>query len=374
MPKTLISFRYTFICCILFCTTYAQDFKSAGQSLTVESLLKDEKDVVWGFDFLDSDQIIFTLRNGAIKIFNIENKKTQSIGAVPKVWQNGQGGLLDIRVHPKNSKRIFLTYSEPMGDKATTALASADLDKDQIKNFKKLFSAEIPNKNEIHFGSRIEFDDDDHLFVTVGDRNDRPSVQNKSTHLGKVLRLNLDGTVPTDNPFYYVDGAKKEIWSLGHRSPQGLSWRKDKKQLWQAEMGPMGGDEINLIIKGANYGWPIVTYGREYHGPKIGEGAKKEGMQEPIIYWVPSISPSGIAFYSGDKISKWKGNLFVGNLSGSHIRRLVLNSDKVVQEEELLKDMGLRFRNIRMGPDGWLYFSTDQGQIMRIKNRTKGKD
>lgn len=367
MPKTFV-----LICLVLFSKlVFSADFKSEGMDLTVETLT-EQNEVIWGFDFIDEKKIIFTLRAGKMKTLNLEDKKVDDIKGTPKVWAHGQGGLLDIRIHPKDSKKIYFTYSEPTKNRtSTTAFALAELDGKKLKNIKKIISAEPSNNNEVHFGSRIEFDDQDHVYITVGDRYDRPSVQNRNTHLGKILRFNLDGTTPKDNPFYNSDGIKKEIWSLGHRSPQGLTWHKEKKQLWEAEMGPQGGDEVNWIKKGENYGWPVVTFGREYDGPKIGEGSEKAGMQSPIVYWVPSISPSGISFYLEDKLPKWKGNLFVGTLSGSHLRRLVFKSDKVVQQEELLNDLNLRIRNVRTGLDGWIYFSTDQGQIMRIK--TKGK-
>lgn len=366
MPKTFIAF---ILITSFINFAFSQEFKSEEGNFTVEKLTEQD-DIIWGFDFLSEQQIIFTLRSGTIKTLNLSDKKTTDISGAPKVWEHGQGGLLDIRVHPKNNQKIFLTYSEPVANgQATTAFATAELDKNSLKSFRKIISADPPNNNEVHFGSRIEFDDQDHVFVTIGERNDRPSVQNKKTLLGKILRFNLDGTVPDDNPFAEDTIGRKEIWTLGHRSPQGLTWQKDKKQLWMSEMGPQGGDEINLIIKGENYGWPVVTYGKEYHGPKIGEGKTKPGMKDPIVYWVPSISPSGITFYMGDKFPKWKGNLFVGNLSGMHVRRLVFKGDKVVHQEELLNDMKLRFRNIRTGPDGWIYFSTDQGQLMRIKSK-----
>jgi glucose/arabinose dehydrogenase len=367
VPKTFVLIYlllYSSLC-------FSADFKSEGMDLTIETL-SEQNDVIWGFDFLDEKKMIFTLRSGEIKTLNLDNNKIEEIKGAPKVWVRGQGGLLDIRLHPKDRRKIFITYSEPMKKgTATTSFAAADLDGNNLKNLKNIFSAEPDNNNAIHFGSRIEFDDQDHVFITVGDRNDRPSVQDKRTTLGKILRFKLDGSIPKDNPFYEINDVKKEIWSLGHRSPQGLAWNSEKSQLWESEMGPKGGDEINLIAKGENYGWPVVTYGREYSGPRIGEGFEKAGMQSPVVYWVPSISPSGIAFYEDDKLPNWKGNLFVGNLSGSHLRRLVLKSDKVVKQEELLNNLNIRIRNVRKGPDGWLYLSTDEGQIMRIK--LKGK-
>jgi aldose sugar dehydrogenase len=372
MPKTLIHKFFSILAFLILnfssSLAVAHDFKSSGMNLTVETLTT-QSDVIWGFDFVDSSQIIFTLRSGDIKIITLGNKKVYKVSGAPTVWNRGQGGMLDIRVHPKDNRKIFFTYSEPAAnDTATTVLATADIDnKTSLKNVKKIFSADSPNNNSIHFGSRIEFDDQDHLFVSVGDRNDRPSVQSTKTAIGKILRLNFDGSIPSDNPFAKVEGARKDIWSLGHRSPQGLSWHPAKKQLWEAEMGPQGGDEINLIKKGENYGWPVVTFGREYSGEKLGEGSEKAGMQAPVTYWVPSISPSGIAFYLADKLPQWKESLFVGCLSGSHLRRLTIEGDKVVAQEELLKDLNLRFRSMRTGPDGWFYFSTDQGHLMRIK-------
>ena len=198
----------------------------------------------------------------------------------------------------------------------------------------------------------------------VGDRDERQNAQKLTQHNGKVLRFNHDGSVPKDNPFVGKANALPEIFSYGHRNPQGLAIHPTTGEVWEAEMGPRGGDEINLIKPGANYGWPVVSYGREYSGPKIGEGTEKAGIENPIAYWVPSISPSNIAFYSGDALPKWKGNLFLGNLSGMHIRRLVVSGQKVVKQEEVLK--GSRFRNLRSGPDGFLYYSTDEGKICRL--------
>ena len=245
---------------------------------------------------------------------------------------------------------------------ATTALASADLSGNSLKNFKKLLSADATNNNGQHFGSRIEFDGKGHVFVTVGDRGERDKAQSLTSHQGKVLRIKEDGSLPKDNPF--KTPSLPEIWSLGHRSPQGLAMRPGSDELWLAEMGPRGGDEINLIQKEANYGWPEATYGSEYYGPKIGEKTIP-GMKEPVVFWVPSISPSALAFYTGEKFPHWKGNIFLANLSGSHIRRLVLKDKEVVKQEVLLEDMA-RFRNLRSGPDGFLYLSTDDGKIGRL--------
>ncbi len=337
---------------------------SAATNFDLEKLTQLD-DVIWGFDFLPDGKIIFSERQGKIKSFDLKSKAITEIKGAPKVWSHGQGGLLDIRVHPKTQK-IYMTYSEPVGDGATTALAVATLSGQELKDFKKLFSAQEPNSNRIHFGSRIEFDEKNHVFITVGDRDKRPHVQDLNFHTGKVIRINSDGSIPKDNPFAKTKNAKPEIWSLGHRSPQGLVRDPKSGELWEAEMGPRGGDEINLIKPGANYGWPIVTYGKEYTGGSIGEGSTKEGMVQPIAYWVPSISPSGMTIYNGNVFPEWKGNIFLGNLSGQHLRRLILDGTKVTGQEELLKDAGYRVRNVRPGPDGFLYFSTDDGLIARL--------
>lgn len=341
-----------------------------GASISKEAkfkfeVLQKQSDVVWGFDFLSDSKIIFTEREGALRTFDLKTKKVVDIKGAPKVWASNQGGMLDVRVHPKKKNKIYLTYSEPVGDDdATTAFASAILEGNQLKDFKKHFSADAPNDGGMHFGSRIEFDDKGYVFVTVGDRNVRENVLNLKFDTGKLHRFNEDGSVPKDNPFKEKD-AKPSIWSIGHRSPQGLSRHPETGELYLVEMGPRGGDEVNLIKRGANYGWPQVTYGREYWGPSIGS-KQKEGTEQPIVYWVPSISPSGSTFYTGKAFENWKNNLFIGCLSGQHLRRLVFENGKVVRQEELLSDLNLRIRNVRTGPDGALYLSTDDGKIARL--------
>ena len=234
-------------------------------------------------------------------------------------------------------------------------------------DLKKIFTGNNLDADGIHFGSRLEFDDKGYLFVSLGERNVRERSQQLSFHNGKIIRLKDDGSIPHDNPFSRDTNAKPEIWSYGHRNPQGLVRDPKTGDLWSTEMGPRGGDELNLIKAGANYGWPVITYGREYYGPKIGEGTHKDGMEQPIAYWVPSISPSGMTIYHGEVFPKWKGNIFLGNLSGAHLRRLVLNDQKkVIHQEELLKSQNYRIRNVRSGPDGYRYISTDSGLIARL--------
>lgn len=350
---------------LVFCLpVFAFAYESAGQKFRIDELVH-RKEVIWGFDFLPDGRILFTERNGAIQILDPQTKKVTAVPGAPKVWAKGQGGMLDVRLHPKQRQKVYLSYSLPVGEGATTALGVGRLEGDRLVDFKRLFAAEPATEENIHFGSRIEFDNEGHLFLSVGDRNERKEVQNLGSHLGKVLRFKDDGSVPADNPFLKRKGAKPEVWSYGHRSPQGMFWHAGRKELWLAEMGPLGGDELNLVRAGKNYGWPEATYGREYYGLKIGEKTKA-GMEDPVAYWVPSISPSGMALYTGEAFPAWRDNIFLANLSGSHLRRLVLADGKVTTQEVLLKDLGYRFRQVRTGPDGFLYFSTDDGRIGRL--------
>lgn len=341
-------------------------YSSEGVRLQVE-ILTEQSDIIWGFDFLDENRILFTERDGALKILSLSDKKVIPVTGAPKVYANGQGGLLDVRVSPTNREQIYLTYAEPVGNEnTTTAVGVGTLKGSTLQSFKKLFSAHAPNDETLHFGSRIEFDSEGHIFFAVGDRNDRKKVQDLAFHNGKLHRLKADGSLPTENPFQKSKGAQPEIWSIGHRSPQGLVRDPKTGDLWLAEMGPRGGDELNLIEPGKNYGWPEVTDGKEYSGFPLGV-KEKPGVTLPVASWVPSISPSGIAIYRGKKFPKWDGNLFVACLSGLHIRRLEMKDRKVVKQEELFRDLNYRFRNVRVGPDENLYFSTDRGVIARVR-------
>lgn len=343
----------------------AKVYESAGEKFKYE-ILTNQKDVIWGFDFLDKDRLLFSERGGALRILDLKSSKVVSLEGVPQVGSSGQGGMLDVRIHPKEKAKIYFAFSESSKNGLTTVLGVATLDGNKLTKFTRLFSAEEPSKGKIHFGSRIEFDGEGHLWISVGDRNERDLAQNLMHHNGKIIRIKEDGSIPSDNPFLGNKKARPEVWSYGHRNPQGLVYDSNKKQLWSTEFGPKGGDELNLIERGANYGWPIITYGREYYGLKIGEGPAKEGMKQPFAYWVPSISPSAIALYTGNVFPKWKGHFFLATLSGVHLRRLRLDEARVLEQDELLKELGIRIRNVRTGPDGFLYFSTDDGRIVRL--------
>ncbi len=341
-------------------------YKSEEQSFKFE-LLSKQSDVVWGFDFITDDRIIFTLRGGQIRTLDLKSKTVADISGAPAVHSQGQAGLWDIRVYPKDKKRIYLTYAEPLDKNVAAAMGYATLQNNKLTNFKKILSATPADDGGINFGSRIEFDMQGAVFVTVGDRDLRKPPQDQASHLGKILRYTADGGTPDDNPFKKKKSALPEVWSLGHRNPQGIVLDSSTGNLWSVEMGPRGGDELNHISPGFNYGWPVISYGKEYSGFKVGEGKTSQaGMQQPVAHWEPSISPSGMTIYNKDLFPKWKGNIFFGTLNGTHLRRIVLDGQKVVKQEELLKDLGIRIRNVKTGPDGALYLSTDDGQIARL--------
>jgi len=342
-------------------------------------------EVIWGIDLVSDGRLVVSLRNGEMRIITIgATSKVETITGVPAVAAAGQGGLLDVRVSPTfaSDQRIFISYAKTTGKgEATTALASAKLVGTKLDDFRELFVALPSGDSKIHFGSRIEFGPDDTIFLSVGDRNERHDAQKLTSHLGKVLRLTRDGKPAAGNPFAAQKDARPEIWTYGHRNPQGLATRPGTNEIWEAEFGPRGGDEINHLVAGANYGWPVVTFGREYWGPKIGEGTKKAGMTDPIEHWTPSISPSAIAFHSGTNFAKWNGSLFLANLSGSHVRRLTLSDSagttakdkaeakpvRISSQEVMLDDLDLRFRSIRVAPDGTIHLGTDQGLLLRIE-------
>ena len=324
-------------------------------------------DSIWGMDFLPDGRMIFTARSGKLFLLDLKTRLASEVKGVPKVYASGQGGLLDVRLHPEFAKNsyVYLTYAEPQGELATTALMRAQLVGAELKNTQRLFSGLKANDEDLHFGSRLEFDGAGYLYMTMGERGERDEAQNMGRHQGKVLRFKDDGSVPSDNPFLGKKDARPEIWSLGHRSPQGLVRHPLTGDLWEVEMGPRGGDEVNLLKRGANYGWPVITYGKEYWGPGIGD-KKKKGMEQPVVYWVPSISPSGATFYTGDKYPQWKHHLFLAALSGEHVRRLEIKDNKIIKQEALLSKLEYRWRSLRTGPDGYLYLGSDEGRIGRL--------
>lgn len=328
----------------------------------------------WGMQFLPDGRMLVTERAGRMRIVDVSGALSPPVAGVPPVFATGQGGLLDVALDPgfANNGRIFFSYAEPRGaGTAATSVASATLtltgNGGALSSVKVIFRQEPGTTGGNHFGSRIAIARDGNLFITVGERYQRDRAQDMTTHYGKVIRVSPDGAVPPDNPKWPLE-AKPQIWSLGHRNVQAAAIDPATGRLWTIEHGARGGDELNHPEAGKNYGWPIITYGMDYNGSKIGVGTQREGLEQPVYYWDPSIAPSGMAFYSHDRFPQWKGSIFVGALAGQHVARLVMRGDEVVGEEKLLGDIGERFRDIRQGTDGAIYALTDnpEGRLLRV--------
>lgn len=340
-----------------------QQARAASEKYQLATIFKTDG-VVWSFAFISPAELLVTLLDG--KLFYVDlTQGAQKLLPSPPVVAKGQGGLMDVHFQTINGKNyVYLTYSTEDKDELTTALARGVWNGQTIEKMQTLFVAKVVGDSGRHFGSRLLFDDR-HVYMTIGDRAERDYAQELSHHNGKILRLDLDGKAAAGNPFAGVAGALPEIWSYGHRNPQGIDGDPRSGAVYSAEFGPRGGDELNLIERGKNYGWPLITYGREYWGPKIGETHHPD-MEQPIAYWTPSISPSGMAFYDGDKIPQWRNNLFLANLGGAHLLRLEIENNRVVKQEVLFDEMRERIRHVRSGADGYLYFSTDSGKIIRV--------
>ena len=331
-------------------------------------ILAENLGIPWGMAFLNKEELIWTEREGNIKKIHIPTGKIFPITGGPEVYARGQGGLLDLVLHPqfKTNKTFYLSYSIEKRKQQSKALAKGILKRNKITHLKTLFIAQPFYSSQRHFGSRLIFDDKGFLFMSLGDRTKKSSAQNLNSHWGKLLRLNDQGKAPEDNPFAKVKGARAEIWSLGHRNPQGLFIHPETKKIFLQEHGPRGGDEINLIKRGANYGWPVITHGRAYSGFKIGEGTHKTGMEQALKYWTPSIAPCGLLIYSGKKFPQWRGHFFSGALALRHLNKLEIYNGQVKNEERLLSDFNFRFRHVIEGPEGFIYASVDQGKILKI--------
>ena len=281
--------------------------------------------------------------------------------------------MLDVATGPDYTTRdwLYFTYSKSTVSGAVTTLARAKRRGNQLSGWQELLVTDSATSGYRHFGSRIAFDQQGHVFFGVGDRGERDSAQDLSSHAGTIMRLRLDGSIPDDNPFLSRDNALPEIWSYGHRNPQGLLYDNNTGNLWSIEHGPRGGDEINLVVKGANYGWPVISYGKEYWGPvSIGEGTEKPGMEQPVKVYIPSIAPGSLLLYSATAFPQWQGNLFSGALKLRHLNRVSISMDnKAIAEERLLGDLNERIRALVQSPEGWIYFSTDSGKIIRMRPR-----
>jgi glucose/arabinose dehydrogenase len=330
----------------------------------------------WAVVPFPDGNLLITEKSGYMMLVNADGKLLKKITGFPAVVDNGQGGLLDVAPDPAfmTNRTIYWTFSEKYGEGNLTAVAKGQLDaKDSvIKNVAVIFRATPELNSQYHFGSRLLFDKDGYLFVSAGERSileGRKQAPDLSSGLGKIFRITKDGKAAPGNPFLNQAGAKPEIYSYGHRNPQSLDINPVTGDLWEAEFGPKGGDEVNLIKPGKNYGWPTITYGIEYSGEKVGEGIQqKEGLEQPVYYWDPVVSPSGMVFYTGDAIPEWKNNLFIGGLSSTHIIRLVIENNKVIGEESLLADQNERIRDVAQ-LNGKLYAVSDGGILFRISKQ-----
>jgi len=325
----------------------------------------------WSLAFLPDGRMLVTERPGRLRIVARDGRVSEPLAGVPQVVARGQGGLLDVALDPNfaTNRLIYLSFSEGGPGGAGTAVARATLESRGLEDVRVIFRQSPKVNGTAHFGSRLVFARDGSLFVTLGDRYSyRDSAQDLTTTLGKIVHLRRDGSPPSDNPFLTRSDAKPEIWSYGHRNVQGATLHPETGELWTIEHGAQGGDELNRPQAGKNYGWPVITFGKDYNGSKIGIGTKAPGMEPPTHYWDPSIAPSGLLFYTGSAYPGWTGSLFTGSLKFGALVRLTVKGETVLSEERLMEDVGERIRDVRQGPDGLIYLLTDapDGRVLRL--------
>lgn len=365
-------------------TDYKPAFEGQTRAAGVETATPYEITVIantlsdpWAVATLPDGRLVITEKKGTMRIATTDGQLSGAITGFPEVDDREQGGLLDVAPAPdfETSRILYFTLAERTPQGSLTAVGKGRLsdNETQIENFRIIYRAAPYYDNSMHFGSRIVFDNNKNLFVSTGERSDmetRHKAQLLDNGYGKVIHITPDGQPVNGNPFINTQGAEPEIYSYGHRNIQGLAIHPVTNELWLSEMGPRGGDELNLIKPGRNYGWPTITYGIEYSGETIGEGiTQKQGLEQPVYYWDPVLSPSGMVFYGSDVIPEWQNNLFIGGLSSKHIARIVLKDNKVIGEERLLTDENQRFRDISEGRDGALYAVTDEGRLYRIAKK-----
>lgn len=373
-PARLVRSIALSVLCSLAVSAHASDqvFESQLHSFKVVSVA-DGLETPWGMTFLPSGDMLVTEKGGTLRRVTQNGEVSAAIEGLPDIYASGQGGLLDVALHPQFESNgwVYLTYVGGGLLGSSTELARGKLVGNRLEGTEVLFVASDKSAGGRHFGSRIRFLGDGTLLLTLGDRGDRPRAQDLRDHAGSTIRLNDDGSVPGNNPFRNAaNGALPELFTIGNRNVQGLTIHPETGEPWSHEHGPQGGDEVNVLRPGRNYGWPVITYGRNYGtGTRIGEGTRKAGMEQPVHYWDPSIAPSGMDFYTGSNFPEWKGDLFVGALKYRLLVRLRLDGERVVSEERLLADEYGRIRDVRNGPDGNLYLLTDDydGQILRLE-------
>jgi glucose/arabinose dehydrogenase len=365
-------------------TAYPPAFEGQTRIAGIRTQTAYQADVVnsnltkpWGIAALPDGRFLITEKKGTMRIASATGTLSDAITGIPEVNSAGQGGLLGLCIDPAfdQNRTVYWVYSEPLPEGNLTSVGKGKLAMDEktIENATVIYRATPAHASNLHYGGRILFSKEGHLYVSTGERSDketRPLAQDLNAGLGKIIRITPDGKPVEGNPFIGTANARPEIYSYGHRNVQGIAFHPVTGDLWENEFGPRGGDEVNLVMPGKNYGWPDITYGLEYSGGKIGDAIQqKPGMEQPVYYWDPVISPSGMTFYNSDVIPEWKNNLFIGSLSGTHICRLVIEDNKVTGEERLLAEEGQRFRDITQGKDGALYAVTDEGRLYRIAKK-----
>ena len=376
MRVQLVRSIHVLLMCMAAClSTWAQEgtpiFKSEKHAFRVATLVTGLENP-WSIAFLPDGRMLVTERAGRLRLVSHDFKlNPKPIDGLPEVVPQGQGGLFDVVLHPQYAQNgwIYWAYNAPGPGGWGTALARGKLQDHRMTEVQVLFSMQPKTRSGLHFGGRIVFDQAGLLYLTLGDRGDKDRAQKLGDHAGSVIRLHDDGRVPANNPFVNRAGALAEKWTLGNRNMQGAALHPQTGELWTHEHGPQGGDEVNVMRSGINYGWPVITYGVNYGlGTKIGEGQVKAGLEQPLHVWVPSIAPSGMAFVSGSQFPQWQGNLLVGALNGQTLVRLTLEGEKVLGEERLLQGRS-RLRDVRMGPDGFVYLLTDEakGALLRLE-------
>ena len=358
---------------LLFCVGF---LACAQEDTTIETLendyshevIIDNIDIAWGMDFFKDGSFLVTSKDG--QLFYHKNGNTSKVADVPNVYNRGQGGLLDVKIHPEYPDKpwIYLTHASTQVDEegGHTALVRAEFKDGQVSNMKTLYKAGPNTTKGQHFGSRLEFDKDGYLFMSIGERGAREvNPQDITRDGGKIYRFNEDGSIPEDNPFYMLENSKKAIYSYGHRNPQGMEIHPETGEIWVHEHGPRGGDEINIIKKGANYGWPIISYGINYNGTEFTDNTTMAGMEQPFYYWVPSIAPSGMTFVTSDKYPELKGNLLAGSLKFQYLEHVAFNDNGVQKREKLLDKIG-RIRSVEQSPDGFIYVGVEGIGVVKM--------
>ncbi|MCR8668460.1 PQQ-dependent sugar dehydrogenase [Aestuariibaculum sp. M13] len=365
---------YTLVTLFIVYTSCAQQVESEIKAESPEhisyttELVVPDLNIAWGMAFLPDGSMLITEKAG--ELIHFKNGTKTTIDGLPEIYVRGQGGFMDIKLHPdyKNNGWIYFSYasSEGEGEGGNTAIMRAKINGTSLSNQQQLYKA-VPNTTKgQHFGSRIEFDNEGYLYFSAGERGQRDvNPQDITRDGGKIYRLNDDGSIPSDNPFVNTSNAKTAIYSYGHRNPQGMTKHPETGDIWTHEHGPQGGDEINIIGKGKNYGWPVISYGINYSGTTFTDITEKEGMEQPLFYWVPSIAPSGMTFVNSDKYPNWQGNLLVGSLKFQYLERLILKNNKVIKREKLFESIG-RVRDVRQAPDGYIYLSVEGKGIYKI--------